>query len=1056
MRTNCTHKYTREVLYMGLENRKLMQKIAAVITSAAIILPSAAVYADPDGLDTITGSGAADIIDAPSEDSEVIGDDNTNSGGSTNSSEDSSSDNLIDNAVSNDSADDEQDNDVYTDDADSDAAVTADETAEPTATPEPKQTRLINGDFEYPKIETDKLENNWHRCGPWYDSAIKDMANKFENGNLELFNSKFGWKTTDKDGIVELVYGKQDNGNEAYGISPYGKDDKRVFGVNSQYFQYQSQGETTVYGRQFAELCAEDQTSLYQTISTTPGAVLSWGLKHRARRKTIDKKSNQLSNGKDTMALFIGKAQETSLTKPAAGVNILGTEADTTSKNDIFMWMAELLKNTGKINITTNSDNTVTNEEGVGQENMKSYTVYSKEDVNAKDVNINNYNQYFSLEYDAENKITKEWKCWIITDEQAWNSYEGIYDVEAGQTETTFAFTALTGIRTSNETDLMDRITEGNLLDDVTFSASYPLNVSTTASGTGTVTISDYDIDANVDKDTTHNGNYLDGTEVTITATPNEDEGASSCSFIGAYIDGTMYEAGNSKFDYDEDSNTYTFTETINKPRNIQLIFAKASTVTYDPNGGTYKGSEENTEYRIIANDTEEESNDANGSDGKVFEGLYDNEDAAAIPKDETNSRFIGWYFARGNCFISSDHKVEYVKNGANGNNTGEDKLRVLYHLADLSGESVTSSDDYKKIDVPATSGVTFVAQYEHLQKAIVVVKDTTDILYKEPGSMDTKDYGTVNTTVTSTINLTDGIELISDGYGRTSDDWGKDIENTAVMHMKLDESGEYMFMGWYTEANGGEKLSDASIYSYPISGPRTVYARFSRNLQYPYLSFVARDNSEAMSKEGTPFSIGSHIKVGENIVSTYDGKGEDENVSISEGHYGGVQYGNTISTGFIANINKNNASDLTSKYCTWTITIPADGTYIKKAGDSSEINGVTFGEAVLNDSSGDTAEKVNDFYNKGNIYEVKKVNNTDGKLTLKLYDVLPAAVSGEMTITYGIIIDNLYAPGAKATMTFEKEGDAVNISEDGEGIIHSNDFNNYVSGSPYAKQNAN
>ena len=69
---------------MGLENRKLMQKIAAVITSAALILPSAAVYADPDGLDTITGSGAADIIDAPSEDSEVIGDDNTNSGGSTN------------------------------------------------------------------------------------------------------------------------------------------------------------------------------------------------------------------------------------------------------------------------------------------------------------------------------------------------------------------------------------------------------------------------------------------------------------------------------------------------------------------------------------------------------------------------------------------------------------------------------------------------------------------------------------------------------------------------------------------------------------------------------------------------------------------------------------------------------------------------------------------------------------------------------------------------------------------------------------------------------------
>ena len=70
MRTNCTHKYTREVLYMGLENRKLMRKLAAVITAAAIILPSAAVYADPDGLDTITSSGAADVVGAPADDNE--------------------------------------------------------------------------------------------------------------------------------------------------------------------------------------------------------------------------------------------------------------------------------------------------------------------------------------------------------------------------------------------------------------------------------------------------------------------------------------------------------------------------------------------------------------------------------------------------------------------------------------------------------------------------------------------------------------------------------------------------------------------------------------------------------------------------------------------------------------------------------------------------------------------------------------------------------------------------------------------------------------------------
>ena len=1011
-----------------------MQKIAAVITAAAIIVPQAAIYADPDESDIVTDSGAADIIDAPSEDSEAIGDDNTNSGGSISSSEDSSSDNLIDNAVSNDSTDDEHDNIVYEDDENSDAAVTADATAEPTATPEPKQTRLINGDFEYPALN-DKAStifgDNWSNCGPWYVKDRETIKTNFDSP--ADFENKFGWYTTEGDGKIEMILAKDSEGNLKEFVYPSNKSLKKT--VKDYY--YGLDGDIT-YGKQFAELCAEDQSSLYQTISTTPGAVLSWGLRHRGRRPDKDM-GGTLSSGIDTMALFIGKAQEGSLIKPEKGRNN-GTEGEG-SKNDIFMWMAQVLKDSGKIDYETTS-----------KEEPECFSVYSEDNVLAEDVNWSNYKEKFSLSYSKD--TPKEWKCWIITDGQSWGLHSGTYEVETGQTETTFAFTALTGIRTQQTNGKYDDvINEGNLLDDVTFSASYPLNVSTTASGTGTVTISDenYTVDKRVDKDTTHNDNYLDGTEVTITATPNNDEGASSCSFIGAYIDGTMYEAGNSKFDYDEDSNTYTFTEIINKPRNIQLIFAKASTVTYDPNGGTFNGTKENTEYKIVAASDE---NSADRVENDTFEGYYNNT-ASAVPNDTEKSKFIGWYFARGNSLIAKEHRVEYIKAGDSGNSTNNDVLRVSYNSADEEGnspESASADYDLKK-DVPATSGVTFVAQYEHLQKAIVVVKDKTDILYKEPRSEDTKDYGTVNTTITSTINLTDGIELISDSYGRTSSAWGKDIENTAVMHMKLASSGEYMFMGWYTEANGGEKLSDASIYSYPISGPRTVYARFSKKLQYPYLSFVARDNGEATTlNSDIPFSKGSHIAVGENIVSTYDGKGIE---SISNEHSGGSQYGNTISTGFVANINKTNASDLTSKYCTWTITIPADGTYIK-TDDSSEINGVTLGGAVLSDAAGDTGEKINDFYNKGNICKVKNINNTEGKLTLKLYDVLPAAVSGEMTITYGIIIDNLYAPGAEAAMTFDNEDGAVNISQDGDGIIHSNDFNSYVSGSPYAKQNTN
>lgn len=56
-----------------------------------------------------------------------------------------------------------------------------------------------------------------------------------------------------------------------------------------------------------AELNADEESTLYQNIKTTPSSVYEWGLDHGAR------------NGTDTMALVIGPKQSVDPSKPKIG-----------------------------------------------------------------------------------------------------------------------------------------------------------------------------------------------------------------------------------------------------------------------------------------------------------------------------------------------------------------------------------------------------------------------------------------------------------------------------------------------------------------------------------------------------------------------------------------------------------------------------------------------------------------------------------------------------------------------------------------------------------------
>ncbi|MFF9839092.1 hypothetical protein [Streptomyces sp. NPDC013740] len=112
-----------------------------------------------------------------------------------------------------------------------------------TPSPAPLRVALVNGSFEQP--------------------AVTDMAFLPDASQTQAPRSVPGWLTTATDHMIELWHS----------------------GFN---------GVPSAEGEQFAELNANQVSTLYQDLPTTPGSKLYWRLYHRGRQ------------GQDTMALDIG------------------------------------------------------------------------------------------------------------------------------------------------------------------------------------------------------------------------------------------------------------------------------------------------------------------------------------------------------------------------------------------------------------------------------------------------------------------------------------------------------------------------------------------------------------------------------------------------------------------------------------------------------------------------------------------------------------------------------------------------------------------------------
>ena len=338
-----------------------------------------------------------------------------------------------------------------------------------------------------------------------------------------------------------------------------------------------------------AELNADEESTLYQNVKTTPSSVYEWGLDHGGRTTM------------DTMALVIGPKQSVDPSKP----NKAG--------RDQLMQMVDWL------NIGNNVD--------AGAEPTQ-YTVYSKKFDAKGTFEDNAGNNAFSLT--PSTIYTEEWHIWIIADGKAasgtnpWGSYgsnkEGsagsgdgsggttvdlkkyyLYTVPAKQTETLFGFVSV-GTQDSKGP------TYGNFLDNINFQLYHPLSGSTTTHGSAVVGGSDGTAEGEGANKSGHEvtidkklQTYVtDGEPLKIQAVIKEADAAGGCEFVGVYYT-VQDENGNPKKEFikladnkkwsksENDAGDIIFTYYLNNitsPTDLHFVFIKSPTVTYDPNGG--------------------------------------------------------------------------------------------------------------------------------------------------------------------------------------------------------------------------------------------------------------------------------------------------------------------------------------------------------------------------------------------------------------------------------------------------------------------------------------
>lgn len=442
--------------------------------------------------------------------------------------------------------------------------------------------------------DTRSVTENAIKNGSFEEPAFHD-----KNSPQWPANNVPDWDTTASDQLIE------------FGSRRNGKDAPQLTGVD----------KTIPDGSQFAELNADEESTLYQYATTVGGNVYEWGLSHRGRE------------GVDHMALIIGPKQNFDPAKPSE------------DGRDQFMRMTDWVS-----------------QHASGMADMgctQKITVYSKKF--AKNGRFeNDIGDAFSAS--PSDVYTEKWNVWIIgTSNTAWGNYgtkssayaagnlaySCRYAVPDGQTKTVFAFCSYSAA-TSDKT-------LGNLIDNIHFSLYQTITAAATAGGSGfigvpTGNVSEYyPIGSSMSELVVANGSTIK-----VKAVKPKD---SNVQFVGAYVTRQTAKGLEQVFipvadeGWREEGDTYTYEHRVEEPADIVLVFVKKPMVIYEAKGGDrYIYGDNGTNAVSFAPQV-------SGDGSTTARGPYESK-AATTAKD--GWKFDGWLLPRKNKVLPAVHTVSY------------------------------------------------------------------------------------------------------------------------------------------------------------------------------------------------------------------------------------------------------------------------------------------------------------------------------------------------------------------------------------------------------------
>ena len=617
------------------------------------------------------------------------------------------------------------------------------------------------------------------------------------------------WDTTASDRKIE------------FGSRRNGKDAPQLMG-----------DQTIPDGSQFAELNADEESTLYQYAETVGGNVYEWGLSHRGRE------------GDDHMALIIGPKQDEKPDKP----NKAG--------KDQFMRMTDWVKSHAEklgVNIPVT---------GCTQK----ITVYSKKFA-ANGGFQNDIGDAFSAS--PSDVYTEKWNVWIIgTNNNAWGNYgtkspdyaEGKlayscrYAVPDGQTKTVFAFCSYSAA-TSNKT-------LGNLIDNIHFSLYQTITAAATAGGSGFIGVPTggknvyYEIRGSMSELVVANGS-----PITVKAVEPESD---DVQFVGAYVTRQTQNGLKKEFipatspSWDKVDRTYTYEHPVEEPADIVLVFVKKPMVIYEANGGKqYTHGDNGTNVVSFAPQV-------SGDGSTTARGPYDSKEATPV-KD--GWRFDGWLLPQKNKVLPAVHTVKY----------------------DTASETFTFTADDGTKETLKSGGATLIAQWKWRQRFVTASR------VRENGTVsadirENTECGSI------TVGKSDGSAITTETNGAVTDYYSQANEKitaTATAKAGYEFIGWYQQVDGKIDGKvDGKKyelISNQKTYTYTAKaeGVQTVYARFAptHTVKYQW----TKDIGKCPQNKPEPPSPGTVIDGGTYYISkdfirdktTIDGTGTKDGRTV-------------------------------------------------------------------------------------------------------------------------------------------------------------------------------